>query len=83
MAQAGLGYTQYFNGVPPVLVGFHVAGATAVFSATIAVLLGMYEAVPRRRGLAPPGPVADLTRPAAPPPATDPANVAGAAVPPQ
>jgi cytochrome c oxidase assembly protein subunit 15 len=50
VAQGALGYTQYFNGVPPLLVGFHVAGATAVFSATLAVLLGMYEPVPKRRG---------------------------------
>jgi heme A synthase len=26
--QAGLGYVQYFTGVPAVLVGLHVAGAT-------------------------------------------------------
>ncbi|HEY3722781.1 MAG TPA: COX15/CtaA family protein [Acidimicrobiia bacterium] len=83
VAQAALGYTQYFNGVPAILVGFHVAGATAVFSATIAVLLGMYEAVPRRRGLDPPGPVPDLAHPVAPSPVVDPAHVAGAAVPPQ
>ncbi|MGZ4734188.1 MAG: COX15/CtaA family protein [Acidimicrobiia bacterium] len=50
VAQAALGYTQYFNGVPPLLVGFHVAGATAVFSATLGVLLGMYEPVRRRTG---------------------------------
>src|SRR3954454_5202291 len=49
VAQGALGYTQYFNGVPPLLVGFHVAGATAVFSATIAVLLGMYAPAPKRR----------------------------------
>jgi cytochrome c oxidase assembly protein subunit 15 len=51
VAQAGLGYYQYFNGVPRVLVGFHVAGATAVFAATMAVLLAMYEPVRRRPGL--------------------------------
>lgn len=45
VAQGALGYTQYFSGVPALLVGFHVAGATAVFSATIAVLLAMYEPV--------------------------------------
>lgn len=28
VAQAGLGYVQYFTGVPVILVGFHVAGAT-------------------------------------------------------
>jgi len=31
VAQAILGYVQYFEGVPPVLVGFHVAGAVLVF----------------------------------------------------
>jgi len=48
VAQAAIGYIQYFNGVPALLVGFHVAGATAVFSATLAVLLAVYETVPRR-----------------------------------
>jgi heme a synthase len=54
VAQGALGYTQYFNGVPPLLVGFHVAGATAVFSAALAVLLAMYEPVRRRAGLSEP-----------------------------
>ena len=31
VAQGALGYWQYFHGVPPLAVGFHVAGATAVF----------------------------------------------------
>jgi cytochrome c oxidase assembly protein subunit 15 len=31
VAQAGLGYLQYFTGVPALLVGFHIAGATAVW----------------------------------------------------
>ncbi len=35
VAQAALGYIQYFNGVPALLVGFHVAGATAVWIATL------------------------------------------------
>jgi cytochrome c oxidase assembly protein subunit 15 len=82
VAQATIGYVQYFNGVPPLLVGFHVAGATAVFSATIAVLLSMYESVPRRRGRSASEPLPDV----APAPAVrtpGPANVAGASVPPQ
>jgi cytochrome c oxidase assembly protein subunit 15 len=33
--QAGIGYIQYFNGVPPVLVGMHVAGATGLWLATV------------------------------------------------
>ncbi len=32
--QAGLGYLQYFTGVPEILVGAHVAGATIVYIAT-------------------------------------------------
>lgn len=35
VAQAALGYLQYFNGVPALLVGFHVAGAAAVWVATL------------------------------------------------
>ncbi len=31
LAQGALGYTQYFNGVPALLVQFHVVGATAFF----------------------------------------------------
>jgi len=39
IAQAGLGYTQYFNGVPAVLVGIHVALATALWLVTIRLQL--------------------------------------------
>ncbi len=35
VAQAAIGYVQYFNGIPAVLVGFHVAGAVGVFSAAL------------------------------------------------
>jgi len=35
VAQAALGYIQYFNGVPALLVGFHVAGAAAVWVVTL------------------------------------------------
>jgi len=40
VAQAAVGYIQYFNGLPAYLVGIHVAGATAVFAAAVGVLLG-------------------------------------------
>jgi cytochrome c oxidase assembly protein subunit 15 len=80
VAQGALGYTQYFNGVPPLLVGFHVAGATAVFSAAIAVLLGMYEPVPRRGGGAPPA-EAPAAVPTPPPVPEQPAGIASAPVP--
>jgi heme a synthase len=35
LAQAALGYVQYFSGVPAVLVGFHIAGATALWCVTV------------------------------------------------
>lgn len=35
LAQAGVGYVQYFSGVPVVLVGAHVAGATLVWIVTL------------------------------------------------
>ena len=38
-AQAALGYIQYFNAIPAVLVGFHVAGAVLVFSAVMQLQL--------------------------------------------
>lgn len=37
--QAALGYVQYFNDVPALLVGIHVAGATLVMFATTLVVL--------------------------------------------
>lgn len=37
--QAAIGYVQYFNDVPELLVGIHVAGATAVVWATTQVVL--------------------------------------------
>ena len=39
--QAAVGYTQYFTGVPPLLVGLHVLGASLVWVAALQVLLHM------------------------------------------
>jgi heme a synthase len=39
MLQAVLGYTQYLSGVPALLVGMHVLGATLLFIATMHLLL--------------------------------------------
>ena len=39
MLQAGLGYLQYCTGVPAILVGAHVAGATAVYIVTTQLVL--------------------------------------------
>ena len=41
VAQAAIGYIQYFNDIPPVLVGFHIAGATAVWAAVVAYYLAL------------------------------------------
>ncbi|HEY1739730.1 MAG TPA: COX15/CtaA family protein [Acidimicrobiia bacterium] len=37
--QAGIGYVQWYQQIPPVLVGFHVGGATIVFVAATWMLL--------------------------------------------
>jgi heme a synthase len=42
VAQAAIGYIQYFNGIPELLVGFHIAGATAVWAAVVALYLSMF-----------------------------------------
>jgi cytochrome c oxidase assembly protein subunit 15 len=43
VAQAGVGYAQYFNDIPALLVGIHVAGATALWAATVCFALGVSE----------------------------------------
>lgn len=54
VAQGAVGYTQYFTGVPALLVGVHVLGAALVWVAVVRVQLGLSapEAVPA----APPAP---------------------------
>lgn len=54
VAQATVGYVQYFNDIPAILVGVHIAGATAVWSATLALYLGMFERTPLAASLPPP-----------------------------
>ena len=41
VVQGAIGYTQYLIGIPELLVGFHLAGATAVWSATVWFILGL------------------------------------------
>jgi cytochrome c oxidase assembly protein subunit 15 len=55
--QGALGYTQYFTGVPPLLVGLHVLGASLVWVAVLHLYLQLRS--PLVAG--PPGP-ADLDR---------------------
>ncbi|MEO1062635.1 MAG: COX15/CtaA family protein [Actinomycetota bacterium] len=44
LLQGVIGYVQYFSGVPALLVGFHIAGATALFVAV--VRLGLVRTEP-------------------------------------
>jgi cytochrome c oxidase assembly protein subunit 15 len=53
--QAGVGYTQYFTGVPALLVGVHVLGAASVWIAVLRVRLGLSE--PLAEGASPVPPV--------------------------
>ena len=41
VAQGAVGYAQYFTGVPVLLVGIHIAGAVAVWSAVVRFQLGL------------------------------------------
>ena len=44
LAQAGIGYLQYFTGVPVLLVGAHIAGATLLWATAVRFQLGLGEA---------------------------------------
>jgi cytochrome c oxidase assembly protein subunit 15 len=48
VVQGGIGYLQYFNDVPAVLVAAHVAGATALWVITVRFLLTALEPAERR-----------------------------------
>ena len=45
-AQAAIGYIQYFNGIPALLVGFHIAGATTLFAAVLHFFLHLTDREP-------------------------------------
>ena len=46
VSQAAVGYSQYLTGDPVLLVGIHIAGATAVVLAMVAFNLGLYQREP-------------------------------------
>lgn len=46
--QGLIGYVQYFNGVPELLVGAHLVGATALWMITVLLLLDALSALPSR-----------------------------------
>ena len=43
VVQGIIGYVQYFNGIPELLVGFHIAGATAVWASVVWFYLGLFS----------------------------------------
>ena len=59
IAQAGVGYSQYFTGVPVVLVGIHIFGAVCVWVAALRFAIGLRRVVPPETGL----PAAPATSP--------------------
>src|SRR4051794_4919078 len=58
--QAAIGYFQYFNGIPAVVVGFHVAGAALVFIAAVRLQLALRQPATADAPVAPPHPVVAL-----------------------
>jgi heme a synthase len=48
LLQAAVGYTQYFNDIPPLLVGIHVAGATVLWAMTVQLVLTVRHVAPER-----------------------------------
>jgi heme a synthase len=57
LLQAVIGYTQYFTGVPALLVGLHLTGATALWIAALGFHFGLFatrpEAAPARASAEP------------------------------
>jgi cytochrome c oxidase assembly protein subunit 15 len=49
LAQAGIGFTQYFTGVPVALVELHIAGATALWVVTLRLWLATTHRPPLPR----------------------------------
>jgi cytochrome c oxidase assembly protein subunit 15 len=66
LAQGGIGYLQYFTGLPVLLVGAHLLGAQLVWIAAVRLLLGMRVREPALpRGKPPEGPVPPEPEPTA------------------
>lgn len=51
VAQAAVGYAQYFTAVPPLLVAIHILGAVAVWVATLRLVLSMRTRVEAERSV--------------------------------
>lgn len=59
LMQAAIGYIQYFNDIPALLVGLHIAGATALWTAVVWFYLGLFTRPAETP--APPAPAASGT----------------------
>ncbi len=55
-AQGAIGYIQYFNNVPPVLVAVHIAGATALWVSALRFRLGLVSPTETAAATHPPVP---------------------------
>lgn len=53
LVQGAIGYAQYFAGIPPLLVGLHLAGSVAVFLATVWFHLGLFVRAGPEPGIEP------------------------------
>jgi cytochrome c oxidase assembly protein subunit 15 len=51
LLQGGIGYLQYFNEVPELLVGAHIAGATALWVATVQLVLVTHARARTKRAI--------------------------------
>jgi len=52
IVQAGIGYFQYFTGVPALLVGIHVAGATLIWVMILRLYLAVHQPIPKKSKIA-------------------------------
>ena len=51
--QGGIGYVQYFTGVPEMLVGAHIAGATALWVVTVMLVGSIVSTLPAATSMEP------------------------------
>src|SRR2546430_2154437 len=78
LAQGAIGFVQYFSHLPVLLVGLHMAGACAVWLATLNVLVAGRVPEPAPRALPPPPPGPPRSEPPAPRPPPDAVGPPGA-----
>ena len=52
IVQSGIGYLQYFTGVPALLVGIHVAGATLIWVMILRLYLAVHQPIPKKSNIA-------------------------------